>query len=98
MSLVVIGRIGRIHGLRGEVALDGSSLDARELSAIGQFTWRSARGETLPLTLEAARPVHAGMLVRFAGYEDRHSAKGWLSSLTLTGLSVTSRDLATGCQ
>ena len=76
MSLVVIGRIGRAHGVGGEVALDGTSLTIAELEGIRHFTWRGARGHSVPLTLEAARPVHRRILVRFAGIEDRERAVG----------------------
>ena len=71
MSLVRIGRIGRPHGLRGEVALDGSSLSPDELVAIKVFTWRGPRSETLALTLETARAAHRHLLVGFAGFADR---------------------------
>jgi 16S rRNA processing protein RimM len=74
MGLVRIGRLGRAHGLRGEVNLDGCILTALELHALRRFTWRGRRGETLALTLETARPAHDRMLVRFAGYDDRDQA------------------------
>ena len=75
MGLVRIGRLGRAHGLRGELTLDGVSLSALELHSIRQFTWRGRDGRTLPLTLETARPAHERMLVRFAGYDDRDRAR-----------------------
>ena len=75
MGLVRIGRLGRAHGLRGEVSLEGASLNALELHAIRQFTWRGRGGRTLPLTLETARPAHERLLVRFAGYDDRDRAR-----------------------
>lgn len=74
MALVRIGLVARPHGVHGEVALDGNSLTPLELHAVGVFTWRGADGRTLPLTLETARPAHARMLVRFAGYADRDQA------------------------
>ena len=74
MSLVRIGRLGRAHGVRGEVKLEGCSLTALELHGIRQFTWRGRGGKTQALTLETARPTHDHMLVRFAGCDDRDQA------------------------
>jgi 16S rRNA processing protein RimM len=78
-ALIRIGRLGRAHGVRGEIALDSSSLTPLELHGIRSFTWRGARGETRPLQLETARPADRRMLVKFAGIEDRDQA----SELTL---------------
>jgi len=74
MDLVRIGHIGRAHGLRGEVGLDGCSLTGDELARIGTFVWRGRAGAERPVTLVEARPVHARLLVRFAGCEDRDQA------------------------
>jgi len=41
MPLVTIGRLGRPHGVRGELQLDGSSLSPAELTALRAFTWRA---------------------------------------------------------
>ncbi|HEY3215459.1 MAG TPA: ribosome maturation factor RimM [Candidatus Eisenbacteria bacterium] len=74
MTLVRIGRLGRAHGLRGEVVLEGTALTTRELGQVGSFTWRGASGETRSLTLEGVRPATGSMLVRFAGIGDRDQA------------------------
>jgi 16S rRNA processing protein RimM len=74
MSLVRIGRLGRAHGVRGEVSLEGCSLTALELHAIREFTWRGRGGKTQALALETARPAHDRILVRFAGCDDRDQA------------------------
>ncbi len=74
MSLVTIGRLGRAHGVRGEITLDGGSLSALELTAVKEFTWQGPRGETRTLTLVTARPAHTRMLVQFAGIADRDQA------------------------
>jgi len=75
MELVRIGRLGRAHGVHGELTLEGSALSALELHAIKRFTWRGGGGATLALTLETARPAHDRVLVRFAGYADRDRAR-----------------------
>jgi 16S rRNA processing protein RimM len=74
MTLVRIGRLGRAHGLGGEVVLEGTALTDRELEQVGSFTWRGASGEVRSLTLEAVRSVTGGQLVRFAGIGDRDQA------------------------
>ena len=74
MTLVRVGRIGRAHGVNGEVTLDGSSLTLAELLAVERFTWRGKRGETVELRLERARDAHPRMLLGFAGVGDRDQA------------------------
>jgi len=74
MNPVRIGRLGRPHGLRGELALDGASLDASELLAVRTFLWRGKRGEERTLRLSAARDVLPRPLLHFAGIHDRESA------------------------
>jgi 16S rRNA processing protein RimM len=76
LTQVRIGRIGRAHGLAGEVTLERCSLDADELEAVAEFEWRGRNGVVLPLTLTAARPMNRLMLVKFRGYEDRDHAAG----------------------
>jgi len=75
MSRVWIGRIGRVHGLRGEVSLEGASLDAEALRAVRDFTWHGPDGAERALVLAAARPAHARVLARFEGVDDRDRAQ-----------------------
>ncbi len=74
MSWVLIGRLGRPHGLDGELHLDGCALSVPELLALRDFSWRGLRGEARDLTLTAARPANARILVRFAGVGSREEA------------------------
>ena len=74
MSLVQIGRLGRPHGLRGEVVLGRVSLSPEELEAIASFTWEGPRGERRTLTLASARPANDCVLVRFQDVTDRDQA------------------------
>jgi len=73
MPLVLIGRIGRPHGVRGEMGLDGCSLSAAELAGVGRFLWRRG-AEERTLTLHAARPAHTRLLVEFEHVEGRDQA------------------------
>ena len=86
-ALIRIGRLGRAHGVRGEIALDQASLTPLELHGIRSFVWRGARGETRALQLETARPADRRMLVKFAGIEDRDQA-----SLLTLGELLAERD------
>jgi 16S rRNA processing protein RimM len=73
-SLARIGRVGRTHGLRGEVNVDGVSLTPLELHAVKRFVWRRAGVAERVLTLETARPAHTRLLLRFAGFTAREQA------------------------
>lgn len=75
MPLVVVGRIGRAHGVDGELALDGVSLTPLELHAVKIFTWRGRGEGERTLTLATARPAHTRLLVRFEGINDRDQAQ-----------------------
>jgi 16S rRNA processing protein RimM len=86
-SLVRIGRLGRAHGVRGEIALDGADLTPLELHGIRSFVWRNNRGETRPLELQTARPADRRLLLKFAGVDDRDQA----ATLTL-GELLAERD------
>ena len=74
MNLVRIGRLGRPHGLRGEMALDQTSLNARELMRVRRFVWKHRSGECLELRLAVARDATPRPLIRFAGYDLRERA------------------------
>ncbi len=75
MNPVRIGRVGRPHGLNGEVALDGSSLGVRELLEVREFLWRGPRGAgERPLRLAAARESLPRPLLRFEGVVGREAA------------------------
>src|SRR5262249_2242655 len=73
MNVVRIGRIGRPHGLEGEVALDGASLDARELLKVRTFLWKGREDERT-LKLMAARDAVPRPLLRFEGFRSREDA------------------------
>jgi len=85
MFLVRIGRLGRPHGLRGEVVLDQISLTSDELEAIGEFTWQGPAGEHRELRLVGVRPAGNHFLIHFEGVDDRDAA----ARLTLGALLVS---------
>ena len=69
-----VGRLGRPHGVEGELYLDGVSLTPLELHAVKRFTWRGAGAETRTLVLETARPANNRTLVCFGGVATREQA------------------------
>ena len=82
----VVGRIGRPHGLRGEVAVQVRTDFPEQRFAVGALLSGDAG---LTLTVETVRPHSGALLVRFAGVADRDAA-AQLSGLVLTA-DVTAR-------
>lgn len=75
MVVLVVGRIGRAHGLRGEVAVDVRTDDPEGRLGPGSVL-RTEPESVGPLTVESGH-VHSGrLLLRFAGIEDRSAAEG----------------------
>ncbi len=74
MSLVHVGRLGRVHGLDGEINLDRVSLTAEEIAAVSDFVSQGPRGTLRKLRLVSARPAGGRLLVRFEGIVDREQA------------------------
>lgn len=72
---VVIGRVGRAHGVRGEVLVDVRTDEPEVGFAVGSrlSTDPVAAG---PLTVAATRPHTGRLLVRFAEVGDRTAAEG----------------------
>jgi 16S rRNA processing protein RimM len=67
---LVVGRIGRAHGLRGEVAVRFSS-NRPERAAPGAVLYTDAR----ELVIATARPHQDRLLIRFEGVDDRTAAE-----------------------
>jgi 16S rRNA processing protein RimM len=86
--LLVVGRIGRAHGIRGKVlvALRTDDPDTRFAPGIVLVTDPEERG---PLTVVAARRHSGRYVVAFDGVTDRAAA----AALTGTALVVDSADL-----
>jgi 16S rRNA processing protein RimM len=82
---LVVGRVGRAHGLRGEVAVTFSS-NRPERAAPGAVLYVGDRA----LVIDASRPHQGRMLVQFAGVDDRTAAE------RLLGAELTAEPLASG--
>jgi 16S rRNA processing protein RimM len=71
---VQVGRLGKTHGLEGEMYLDSLSLSALELHEVKRLTWRRPGVPERVLTLATAHPALARILVRFEGIGTRERA------------------------
>ncbi|SEG87040.1 16S rRNA processing protein RimM [Thermomonospora echinospora] len=85
---VVVGRIGRPHGIRGEVTVDVRTDDPDVRFAPGTVL-ATDPGQAGPLTVEQARWHSGRLLLRFAGVDDRTAAE----DLRGTWLVVDAGDL-----
>jgi 16S rRNA processing protein RimM len=88
---VVVGRVGRPHGVRGEVTVLPESDDP------GDFRRGSLmRAGDLEVEVSSARPYRdRGLIVAFAGITDRNAAEG-LRGLALTRGAAARRALEEG--
>ncbi|GAA1758275.1 ribosome maturation factor RimM [Luedemannella helvata] len=73
--LVVVGRVGRPHGIRGEVSVEPRTDEPEARFAAGSvlITDPAPAG---PLTVASARPHQGWLLVAFEGIADRTVAEG----------------------
>jgi 16S rRNA processing protein RimM len=71
----VVARIGRAHGLRGEVSVEVRT-DAPEERFAPGAVFRTEPAEAGPLTLTSARDHSGSLLLAFAEVPDRSAAEG----------------------
>jgi 16S rRNA processing protein RimM len=77
---LVVGRIGRPQGIRGEVTVEVRTDDPEARFAPGAVL-RTDPAERGPLTVEAVRGRSGGLVVAFAGVADRPQAEGLRGTL-----------------
>ncbi len=70
---VVVGMIGRAHGIRGDVTIDVRTDEPERRFAVGQAL--RVEGSTRTFTVEAARDHSGRLLVHFAELPDRTRAE-----------------------
>jgi 16S rRNA processing protein RimM len=89
---VVVGRIGRPHGLRGEVTVEVRTDEPdRRFVAGTRLTAEPPRGSAIGLTtlaVESLRWHQTTLLVKFAELTDRTAAEGARGTLLLTHLDA----------
>lgn len=77
---LVVGRVGRPHGLRGEVTIEVRTDDPAGRFAVGSMLMTDP-AERGPLTVEAARWHSGRLLVAFEGCRDRDAAEALRDTL-----------------
>ncbi len=79
---LVVGRIGRAHGIKGEVTVEVRT-DEPEVRLAPGAVLATDPGAAGPLTIETGR-VHSGrLLLRFAGVRDRDGAEALRNTLLI---------------
>jgi 16S rRNA processing protein RimM len=71
---LVVGRIGRPHGVNGEVTVEVRTDDPDDRFAVGRAL-ATDPAESGPLTVDRVRRHSGRLLVRFAGVDDRDAAE-----------------------
>jgi 16S rRNA processing protein RimM len=87
---LVVGRIGKAHGIRGEVGVEvrTDDPDARFASGASLITEPADRG---PLRVDATRWHSGRLLVNFAGVADRTAAEALRGTLLLVEVDESER-------
>ncbi|PAY24943.1 ribosome maturation factor RimM [Dietzia natronolimnaea] len=84
---LVVGRVVKSHGVRGELVVEVRTDSPRERFAVGErLVGRTGKGRTATdrdVTVEAARDHSGRLLVRLAGVSDRDSADALRGMLLL---------------
>jgi 16S rRNA processing protein RimM len=78
--LLVVGRMRRPHGLKGEMAIFPLTGEPERAFGPGRRLWRLDLGGTVlgePVTVERSRPYHREWLVKFEGEAGRTTLEGW---------------------
>ncbi|MFI5210130.1 MAG: ribosome maturation factor RimM [Gemmatimonadales bacterium] len=78
--LLVVGRLRRPHGLKGEMAIFPLTGEPERVFGQGRQLWRldlagTVQGE--PVTVERSRAYHREWLVKFEGEAVRTTLEGW---------------------
>lgn len=90
---VVIGRIGRPHGVGGEVVVKirTDEPERRFVEGASIVAERERDGSRRSLVLESMRPQNDDLLVCFAGIDDRSAAEDIGGSLLMAQVAIADR-------
>lgn len=89
---LVVGRLRKPHGLKGECAVFPITDEPEAVFAPGQSVWvMDLEGAMIagPLTIERSRPFHRQWLVAFRGHDSRSAVEAWTDVL----LAASAADL-----
>jgi 16S rRNA processing protein RimM len=84
----VVARVGRAHGLRGEVSIEVRT-DVPEERFVPGATFGTDPADAGPLTLEGARDHNGVLLLRFAAVPDRTAAEALRGVLLLVDVEAS---------
>lgn len=73
-GLVVIGRVGRPHGVTGEIRLTATGPTLAHVGPGDAIDLRDQGGMVVAFRVQALRPVSGALLVRLDGVHDREAA------------------------
>ena len=90
MLELVVGRIGRPHGIRGEVSVQVRTDDPDARFAVGAVL-RTDPARLGPLTVEAGKSHSGRLLLQFAGVADRSAAEALRGTLLLADVDPAAR-------
>lgn len=74
--LVAVGRVGRPHGVKGEVRVDPGVGLGEGLGRYGRLFLRGSSGEVEPADIQSWRPHDRLLLVKFSGIDTPEAARG----------------------
>jgi 16S rRNA processing protein RimM len=77
---LVVGRLRKPHGLKGDTTLFSLTDDPAAVFAAGRRVWLvGLDGETVagPITIERSRPYHREWLIKFEGADGRDALDPW---------------------
>jgi 16S rRNA processing protein RimM len=79
---LVVGRLGRAHGVRGDIAVEVRT-DAPELRFAPGVTLRTEPADVGPLTVSASKEHSSRLLLHFVGVDDRTAAEALSGTLLI---------------
>jgi 16S rRNA processing protein RimM len=86
---VIVGIVGRAHGIRGEVGIDVRTDEPGRRFIPGAVLRREGGG--LELVVESARDHSGRLLVRFLGYPDRTAVETLRGTVLVVDVDATAR-------
>ncbi len=74
-DLILIARIGKAHGLKGELEIQPFVWDETRFEKLSRIFVKAKDGKISEQEVQSARYVHKGILLKIKGFEDRTAAE-----------------------